>query len=105
MIPDSDTFCYYFQTWLTTCFKSDRGRSRIKWSDVSYLKDANEWRGDDDGVSHVQIGMGSRSEVRDLHVQLELGWDFGQYPQSAAFWKELDLLFLKTPRFSKSVEK
>ena len=54
---------------------------------------------------HVQTEMGSRSDGRDLHVQLEIGLDFGQYLQSAAFWKELDLLFLKTPRFSKSVEK
>ena len=54
---------------------------------------------------HVQIGRGSHNDVRDLHVQVELGWDLGQFLQSAALWKELDLLFLKTPRFSKSVEK
>ena len=35
-------------------------------------------------------------------MQIELGWDFGQ---SAAFRKKLDLLFLKAPKFSKSVEK
>ena len=54
---------------------------------------------------HVQIVGGSRSDGRDLHVQIKLGWDFGQCLQSAALWKELDFLFLKSPRFSKSVEK
>ena len=54
---------------------------------------------------HVQIEGGSRSDGRDLHVQIESGWDFGKFLQSATFWKELDLLFLKSPRFSKSVEK
>ena len=54
---------------------------------------------------HVQIVGGSRSDGRDLHVQIEMGWDFGQCLQVVAFWKELDLLFLNSPRFSKSVEK
>ena len=54
---------------------------------------------------HVQIAEGSRSDSRDLHVQIEMGWDFGQSLQSTGFWKELDLLFLKNRRFSKSVEK
>ena len=54
---------------------------------------------------HVQTERGSRSDGRDLHVQVELGWDFGQSLQSTGFWKELDLLLLKSPRFSKSVEK
>ena len=53
----------------------------------------------------MQTERGSRSDDRDLHVQVELGWDFGQCLQSAAFWTELDLLFLKNPKFSKSAEK
>ena len=53
----------------------------------------------------MQTERGSRSDGRGLHVQIEMGWDFGQYLQSVALWKELDLLFLKNRRFSKSVEK
>ena len=38
-------------------------------------------------------------------MQIELGRYFGQHLQTVAFWKELNLLFLKSQRFSKSVEK
>ena len=53
----------------------------------------------------MQTERGSRSDGRDLHVQIELGRYFGQRLQTVAFWKELDLLFLKSQRLSKSVEK
>ena len=38
-------------------------------------------------------------------MQIESEWGFGQCLQTVAFWKVLDLLFLKSQRFSKSVEK
>ena len=53
---------------------------------------------------HVQTERGSRSDGRDLHVQIESGRDFGQCLQSVALWKELGLLFLKNRKFSKLVE-
>ena len=54
---------------------------------------------------HVQFRSSSERGGRDLHVQIESGWYFGQRLQTVAFWKELDLIFLKSQRFSKSVEK
>ena len=38
-------------------------------------------------------------------MQIELGRCCGKRLQTVALWKELDLLFLKSQRFSKSVEK